>query len=454
MLPGSLIALLPLLRSRALSARELLDSCLTRIEAAEPDVQAFVVLTPELAQLAAVRADQDRAKGRPVGPLAGVPIALKDLYLTRGTPTEAGSRVLQGHDPGVDAAVWERFSAAGAGLIGKTTTHEFAYGTASAPTRNPWNRSRTPGGSSGGSAAALAAGMVPIAAGTDTGGSLRIPAAACGISTLRPAHGRVSTYGVLPLNPSLDVAGPMAARMRDVALLMRILAGYDERDAYSRAESVPEYSTGVPSDLTGVRIGLPVEMSWAGVDHQIAEVCRTALGFLVDRGAELVEITAPVSARHVLDPDWTVFDTINAYEAFQVHRPWLRHRDLYTPQVLARVLEGEQVSADRYRTARTLCREWAQDWRELLAEHRLDAVAHPTFDRPTPMIDLGEDPRGPRITLSVPWSLAGFPALSVPAGLDQRGLPVGLSLAGLPEQEAELLGLGIVIDEEVGLWRR
>jgi aspartyl-tRNA(Asn)/glutamyl-tRNA(Gln) amidotransferase subunit A len=187
-----------------------------------------------------------------------VPVALKDLYLTHGTPTSAGSRVLRKHDPGVDAAVWTRLIDAGAGLLGKTTTHEFAYGTASAPTRNPWDLSRTPGGSSGGSAAALAAGMAPIATGTDTGGSLRIPAAACGISTLRAAHGRISTYGVLPLNPSLDVAGPMARRMLDVALLMGILAGYDERDPHSRNEPVPDYPTMGPPNLVGVRIGIPL----------------------------------------------------------------------------------------------------------------------------------------------------------------------------------------------------
>ena len=229
----TLVELLPLLEARTLSARELLLSCLDRIDRYEERVQAFVCLTPELARAAADRADADRAAGRPVGPLAGVPVALKDLYLTRGVATTASSRVLEGHAPDVDAAVWERLQDAGAGLLGKTTMHEFAYGTGSDPTRNPWDLDRTPGGSSGGSAAALAARMVPLATGSDTGGSLRIPAAVCGLSSLRPAHGRVSGHGTIPLAPSLDATGPMARRMRDVALVLGLVAGHDPRDPHS-----------------------------------------------------------------------------------------------------------------------------------------------------------------------------------------------------------------------------
>ncbi len=268
----TLVELLPLLRARRLSARELLEACLRRVDAHEPAVKAFVVLTPELAADAAARADADRAAGRPVGPLAGVPVALKDLYLTRGTPTTASSRVLAGHDPGIDAAVWERLRAAGAGLLGKTTTHEFAYGTASAPTRNPWDLTRNPGGSSGGSAAALASRMVPVATGSDTGGSLRIPSAACGTSALRPTHGRISAYGVLPLGPSLDTTGPMARRLLDVALLLPLLAGHDPRDPCSLDAPVPPYAQAAPSRLDGVRVGLPTGPPFDEVDEQVARV--------------------------------------------------------------------------------------------------------------------------------------------------------------------------------------
>lgn len=455
----TLLEVLPLLSARALSARELVEACLRRIEAAEPVVRAFALLTPERALAAADAADAARAAGRPVGALAGVPVAVKDLFLTRGVPTAAGSRVAVRPDPGVDAAVWHRLRAAGAGLLGKTTTHEFAYGTASPPTRNPWDPARTPGGSSGGSAAALAARMAPVATGSDTGGSLRIPAAACGVSTLRPAHGRVSAYGVLPLAPSLDTVGPMARRLLDVSLLLRLLAGPDRRDPESRADAVPDYPAAPPASVAGVRIGLPVSLLWTDVADSTAVTCRDALQVLVDRGAQLVEVPAPPSTPDVLAPAWTAYDTVCAAEARHVHRDLLADRDLvadsagYTPSVLGKLRRGDGISAVDYLRAQHLRRVWAAEWRALYAEHRLDAVAHPTLDRPPPVVEPDAPPRGPAIRQSVPWSLAGFPALSVPAGLDAGGLPVGLSLAGLPEAEAELVGLGAVVDEDIAFWR-
>ncbi|GAA0955012.1 amidase [Kribbella koreensis] len=450
----SLVEILDQLSGHHLSARELVAACLRRIERSEPTVRAFVTTTPELAIAAAERADSARARQSPVGALAGVPVAVKDLFLTRGVLTTAGSKVFAGFYPTEDAAVWERLAAAGAGLLGKTTTHEFAYGTSSSPTRNPWDLRRSPGGSSGGSAAALATRMTPVATGTDTGGSLRIPAAACGLSTLRSGMGRVSRYGVIPLSRSFDVSGPMARRMLDVSLLMRVLAGYDARDPGSRELAVPEYPLAPASDLSGVRIGLPVEMSWKEVDEQLADVCRDALHELVIRGAELVEIDTPALAEEVLRNSVNVFDTITRVEALEVHDPLLPHSHLYTPQVLGRLQMGEGVSSERYAEAHRLREQWESSWRQIMADYRLDAIAHPTLDAPPPIISSAAEPIGPRILLSVPWSLAGFAALSVPAGLDDRGLPVGLSLAGLPEREAELVGLGVVIDEELQSWRK
>ncbi|TCN43346.1 aspartyl-tRNA(Asn)/glutamyl-tRNA(Gln) amidotransferase subunit A [Kribbella orskensis] len=450
----SLVEILDQLNDRKLSARELVNDCLRRIEDAEPIIRAFVTQTPHLALAAARRADDARAKGLPVGPLAGIPVAVKDLFLTRGVLTTAGSRVLASYVPTEDAAVWQRLTAAGAGLLGKTTTHEFAYGTGSSPTRNPWDIRRTPGGSSGGSAAALAMRMAPVATGTDTGGSLRIPAAACGVSTLRSAIGRLSRYGVIPLCPSFDVTGPMARRMLDVSLLMRVLAGYDVRDPGSHHAAVPDYPSAPPADLTGVRIGLPIEMSWKEVDERFADVCREALHELVTRGAKLVEIGTPALAEEVLREHDGVFDTITQVEALQIHDKLLPHSRLYTPQVRDRVQMGETVSPERYAEALQLQAQWESKWRQIMSDHRLDAIAHPTIDAPPPLIDAGREPDGPHIRLSVPWSVAGFAALSVPAGLDDRGLPVGLSLAALPEREAQLLGLGIVIDEELQSWSK
>ena len=450
----TLVDLLPLLESRALSARELLADCLDSIERYEPAVRAFVTLTPELALAAAERADQARAAGSPVGALAGVPVALKDLYCTRGVRTTASSRVLADHVPAVDAALWERLRDAGAGLLGKTTLHEFAYGTGSDPTRNPWDLTRTPGGSSGGSAAALAARMVPVATGSDTGGSLRIPAAACGISSLRPTHGRISTYGALPLAPSFDTTGPMARRMRDVALLLRLLAGPDGRDPYSLDEEVPDYPDAGVDDLRGQRIALPTRFFWEGVDEQVEAACRAGLQRLVDRGAELVEIDLPADSEPVLAVPGVYGVTVMA-EATRVHADWLRdHPELYSDRLRRRLERAAQVTQDEQQQARAAGRRWTDGWRALLAAQRVTAVASPTIPQPPTVLPVERWEDLPSLMPSKAWSITGFPALSVPVGLDARGLPVGLQLAGLPEAEAALVGLGITLDEDVRMWER
>ena len=450
----SLVELLPLLERRVLSARELLAACLRNVEAYEPTVRAFVTLTPELALRAATSADEDRAAGRPVGPLAGVPVAVKDLFCTRGVRTTASSRVLAGHVPDHDAAVWERLRAAGAGLLGKTVLHEFAYGTGSEPTRNPWDRDRTPGGSSGGSAAALAARMAPVALGSDTGGSLRIPAAACGVASLRPTTGRVSVRGALPLAPSLDTAGPMARRLRDVSLLLRLLAGHDPCDPHSLDEPVPAYPDSAPEDLSGVRIALPTRLFWDDVDPQVEATCRAGLQLLVGRGAELVELEPPPGSEQVLAFPGAYGITVMR-EAAQVHAEHMRTcPELYDERLRRRLERAAQVSEDEYQSARATSRRWAQSWRQLLRERQVDAIASPTIPQPPTVLPVQAWEDLPSLMPSKAWSVAGFPALSVPVGLDDRGLPVGLQLAGLPEREAELVGLGIAVDEDVRLWER
>lgn len=439
----TLVDLLPLLEGRALSARELLDACLARVEAHEPDVQAFTTRTPDLARAAAERADAHRAAGRTTGPLAGVPVVLKDLYLTAGVPTTASSRVLAGHDPGVDATVWRRLRDAGAGLLGKTTLHEFAYGTGSHPTRNPWDLTRTPGGSSGGSGAALAARFAPVATGTDTGGSLRIPAAACGISSLRPTHGRVSSAGVLPLAATLDAAGPMARRMRDVSLLLRLLARHDPADPRSLDAPVPDYPD-APADLTGVRLGVPTRVFWDG-DASVATVCRAALERL---GAELVPVDPPPRTEELLAVPGVYGHTMGP-EALAHHATWLAEREhLYTPALLERFASARQTTPEQHVQAQEDRRTWRREWRAALVG--VDALVHPTIPEP-PAVLPGP---GPTIALAKAWAVLGWPAVSVPAGLDQRGLPVGLQLAGTPEQEAHLVGLAIAVDEDVRLWEQ
>jgi aspartyl-tRNA(Asn)/glutamyl-tRNA(Gln) amidotransferase subunit A len=450
----TLVELLPLLERRALSARELLAACSRRIDRHEPQVKAFVTRTDELAARAALAVDEARAANRPVGPLAGVPVALKDIFCTAGVPTTASSRLLAGHDPGIDATVWARLRDAGAVLVGKTVLHEFAYGTGSHPTRNPWDLKRTPGGSSGGSAAALAARMVPIATGTDTGGSLRIPAAACGVSSVRAAYGRVSRYGVLPLAESFDVPGPMARRMLDVALLLRLLAGCDPRDPSTLHDPVPDYPDDVREDLLGVRIGIPTRYFWEALDGQIERVCRAALDRLADAGAELVEVDPPASTDEVMAVPGAYRMTVDP-EALHYHRRWVAQSpELYSRLVLQRLRGAAEVSGADYLEGRRLRAVWTLEWRLRFAEHRLDAVAHPTIPEPAQVIPADTPSNGPSLSLTKAWSINGFPSLSVPVGLDGRGLPVGLCLSALPEQEAALVDLGIFLDEDVQMFRR
>jgi aspartyl-tRNA(Asn)/glutamyl-tRNA(Gln) amidotransferase subunit A len=450
----TLVELLPLLERRELSARELLEACSRRIDRYERKVKAFVTRTDELAVRTAAAVDEARAAGQQVGPLAGVPVALKDLFLTAGVPTTASSRVLAGYDPGTDATVWARLRDAGAVLVGKTVLHEFAYGTGSHPTRNPWDLKRTPGGSSGGSGAALAARMVPVATGTDTGGSLRIPAAACGVSSVRPTFGRVSRHGVLPLAESFDVPGPMARRMLDVSLLLRLLAGHDPFDPVSLDTPVPAYPDDVREDLIGVRVGVPNHYFWDAIDAQVERACRGALDRMADAGAEVVEIDPPRSTDEVMAVPGAYRWTVDP-EALHHHRQWFETSpELYSRVVLERLRGAQEVSGAHYLEARRLRRVWTAQWRRLLADQRLDAVAHPTIPAPPRVIPATAPSNGPSLSLTKAWSLNGFPSLSVPIGLDGRGLPVGLCLAALPEQEAELVDLGVFLDEDVQLFRR
>jgi aspartyl-tRNA(Asn)/glutamyl-tRNA(Gln) amidotransferase subunit A len=448
----TLVELLPLLRSRSLSATELVQDCLRVTDALEPQLQAYITRTPERALEAAKRADEARAGGREVGLLAGVPVGLKDLYYTAGVATTAGSRVLADFVPDTDAAVWERLREAGAGLAGKTNTHEFAYGTSSPPTRNPWDPTRNPGGSSGGSGAALAARMLPVATGSDTGGSLRIPAAVNGICSLRATYGRVSRAGVVTLAWSLDTTGAMARRVLDVSLLFGLLAGHDPRDPTTLDLPVPELPQGPPKDLRGVRIGIPDRFFWDGVDAEIVRVCREGLQRMEAMGAELVEVPVPTSTDAVMvDAATDVYVLTNLVEATSYHRQLVKERAaLYSPEVLALLEAGEALTGPDYVDAQRRRSVWARQWREVFATHRLDAVAHPTVQQPpAQQVPSQSFAVGPQITLCKAWSNNGFPSLSVPVGLDERALPVGLLLAAPPLAEAPLLSLGIALDEDV-----
>ena len=275
--------------------------------------------------------------------------------------------------------------------------------------------------------------------------------AVCGVAALRPGSGRIPTDGMLPFSHSLDMAGPLARRVLDLSLLMTVLA---QPSTGGPASAGPPHPTLLPEDLRGVRVGVAEELSWSGVEDGILSVCQAALDAMAGRGADIVTIVAPPCSSENLEGPTDVFEAIAGFEALQAHRDLLAQRDLYTPQVLRRVLEGAAINSDLYEEALRLRAGWTRQWRTLFQELRLDVVAHPTLAAAAPHVVPGAEPVGPRIRLSLPWSLTGFPALNVPVGLDGRRLPVGLTLAGAPADEGRLLRIAGALDEDVALWRR
>lgn len=452
----SLLEVVALLEDRSLSARELVAACRTRVDALEPTIQAFVTRTDDRAESAARAADDARARGSAVGPLAGVPVGLKDLYHTAGVRTTAGSRVLEDFVPDTDATVWARLRTAGAGLAGKLNTHEFAYGTSTPPTRNPWNTDLNPGGSSGGSGAALAAGMVPLATGSDTGGSLRLPASVNGISALRPTYGTVSRHGIVALAWSMDIGGVMARRMADVAYAHAIVAGPDPLDPTTSDGPVPSLPTSPPSTLDGLRIGVPDRYFWTGVEPGIEAACRAGLTLLAELGAEIVDVPVPASNETVL-ADYGTYEVTNLAEATSYHRGFMRSERaaLYDPAVSSLLADGESITAADYLDHQRLRSLYAREWRAIFAEHRLDAVAHPTTPaQPKPQVPSQSFAVGVPIHLTRAWSIVGFPSLSVPVEPDPSGLPVGLCLSGLPFEDHRIVGIAVAVDEHLESWRR
>ncbi|MGQ0465554.1 MAG: amidase [Sporichthyaceae bacterium] len=465
----SIVELLPLLQRRALSSRELVEACIARVETLDPTIKAFERPTFELALAGARAVDRARARNQRVGALAGVPVGLKDLFYTKGIPTTAGSKVLEDFVPEYDATVWARLQSAGMVLLGKLRMAEFAMSTNSYPCVNPWDTLRGPGGSSGGSGAALAARMVPAALGSDTATSIRQPAAVCGVSGLKPTYGRCSRHGVVALGWSLDHVGPMARRTADCALLLQAMAGADPADPTSLRAAVPTYPTTPPPDLAGVRIGVPDRFFWEGIDAEVERVCREGLDRLVALGADVVGVPAPPSTEKILGravnpygsfdvlldkPD--VFLKIVCPELTSYHRRLAAERPhRYSPEALALIEAGESFSAADYLDAQRLRSVWVRECRELFVRHRLYAVACPTVPgEPTYNLPTQSFLFGPSFRLTKGFDLNGFPCISVPVGLDGRGLPVGLQLASPPLDEPRLLSIAMALDEDTRFFAR
>ncbi|MGH2515871.1 MAG: amidase [Ktedonobacterales bacterium] len=442
------------LRARKVTSAALVEDCLRRIAEWEPKIQACVTVMGDAARERAQAADEALTSGRDRRPLLGVPVAIKDLIQTKGVRTTAGSRVLADWVPGEDATVVKKLDAAGAVALCKTNTHEFAFGTVTPPTRNPWNTAHVPGGSSGGSAAAVATGECLGALGTDTGGSIRIPAAACGVTGLKPTFGLVSRAGIIPLSWSLDHAGPIARTVEDCALLLDTLAGYDAADPDSVDVPLLNFPAALAANrapeeaVRGTCIGVPASYFFRHCDPDVADAVRAALDQLEALGATLVEVEIPAE----IDEMFAVYRAIQRPEAYVYHRDmgWLESRaELYCPRILENIRAGASYAAADYIMAQRARQRFTRAMRALLAH--VDALATPTLPVParrvdevdTPVLWDGQpEPAGESLRYAFPFDLTGQPALTMPCGFTSGGLPAGLQLVAAHFGEATLLRLG------------
>jgi aspartyl-tRNA(Asn)/glutamyl-tRNA(Gln) amidotransferase subunit A len=465
------VALAEKVRRGEVRAVEVAEATLAAIDARDPALHAFLaVARPQvLAQAEAI--DAKRARGEPLGPLAGVPIALKDAICTRGVPTTSGSRILEGYVPPYDATVVERLKAADALLPGKTNMDEFAMGSSNensayGPVKNPWDLARAPGGSSGGSAVSVAARMTPGALGSDTGGSIRQPAALSGVVGVKPTYGRVSRYGLIAFASSLDQIGPFANDVRGAARILSVIAGGDRRDATSLDVPVPDMEGACGSSVKGLRIGVPEEYFGEGIDPEVAAAVRAAIAALAsDAGGGCV--VKPVKLAHTRFAVATYYVLATAEASSNLARfDGVRYglrveakrdlRDMYGAtrdagfgaEVKRRILLGTFVLSAGYYDAyylkaqkvRTLlCRDFEETFREV------DVIASPTS--PTPAFKLGEKASDPLAMYlndiyTLPASLAGLPSMSVPCALTKSGLPIGFQLTTPALAEERLFAIG------------
>lgn len=457
----SLAAAADEIRARRLSPVELVDSVLDRIARTEPGLRAYVTVTAERARESARAAERAvsaavgdaAAGGHPKGPLHGIPVALKDLIDVAGVATTASSRVRADHRAAADSTVAARLAAAGTALVGKTHTHEFAYGLTTPQTNNAWDPSRVAGGSSGGSAVAVAAAAATFALGTDTGGSIRVPAALNGVVGLKPTYGLVPRYGVTSLSWSLDHVGPLTRTVEDAALVMSVLAGHDPRDPASlpTPPSV-DYRPLPGADLRGTRVGVPRNYYFEHVDPEVEAAVRGAITRLEALGATLVEVDIPM-ARYVQATQWGLM----VPEATAYHERTLRSApERYGADIRILLEAGALMSAGDYlraQRARTLMR---QAWLRMLDE--VDVVAAPTVPVTAVRSDqevvvwpdgTSESVSDAYVRLSAPADITGVPALSVPVGHDGAGMPIGMQLLGRPLAEATVLRVGHAYEETV-----
>lgn len=436
-----------------LSPLELTRACLERIEALEPRLNAFITLLPEPAMAEARAAERRLSQGKRLGALDGIPFAIKDLYETKGIRTTAGSKILADYVPREDATCVRRLREQGVVLLGKLNMHEWAFGGTNVisyfgPVHNPWALDRITGGSSGGSGAALAASLCLGSLGSDTGGSIRIPASMCGIVGLKPSFGRVSKYGVVPLSDSLDHAGPMTRSVEDAALVLQTIAGPDPNDPATEDVPMPDYLAALSGEVRGLRIGVPDKDALSGVDKEVEASFQAALKTLEGLGASLVDVGIPTLQR--ADAIWV---GIAGPEAAAFHRRNMEERPQdFSEQVRLRLQLGLQLRAVDYL--------WGlEGQRQLRAEvekeyAKIDVLVTPTTAFTASRIEdelaaTGRESHIHRFTC--PFNLTGQPAISLACGFDSQGLPVGLQIVGRPFDEETVLRVAHAY-EQAGDW--
>ncbi len=444
-----------LIRNKQVSPVEVTSAALERIEQLNPRMNAFYTVTAEIAREQAEEAEREIAKGEYRSPLHGVPVALKDLVYTAGVRTTAGSKILEHFVPGYDATVVSKLREAGAVLIGKTALHEFAYGITNdnphfGPTRNPWDPSRVSGGSSGGSAVALATGMCFGAVGTDTGGSIRIPSSFCGTAGLKPTFGRVSAHGVYPLGPTLDHVGPMARAVVDLGILYQILSGHDEQDVFSVDRPLGEI--GLSRSLPSVRIGIPEDYLFEAVDPEVEQAVRKVLQVLGSLGAKIATVRLPDMAELTEVSRRTLL--AEALAGHEEH--FTRHSDkLGADLKLLFEKGGDWTAVDYFRaqmTRRRLRRELEHTFQnvDVLLTPTTPLTAFPIGDNGDNKVVLGgqqEDARGASTRLLRCFNASGHPALSLCCGFDSAGLPIGVQFVGRLWDEARVLQAGYAYEQ-------
>jgi aspartyl-tRNA(Asn)/glutamyl-tRNA(Gln) amidotransferase subunit A len=464
------------LARRTVSAVELTREVLDRIHAVEDTVKAYISLDPEAALLQAAAADK-KIKAGDAGPLCGIPLSIKDVLCTAGLRTTCGSRMLENFVPPYDATVIEKLKQADAVLLGKVAMDEFAMGSTSencafGPPKNPWNPEYICGGSSGGSAASVAADECIGSLGTDTGGSIRQPASHCGVVGLKPTYGRVSRYGLVAFASSLDQVGPLTKDVRDCAIMLNVISGYDAKDSTSVQQDVPDFQRALTQGLKGMKVGIPKEYFIKGLDPEVEKTVKAAITILREAGAETVEVSLPhtdycVAVYYLVAPaeassNLARYDGVrygfrdkNSDSLLAMYK---NSRSLgFGPEVKRRIMIGTYALSSGYYDAyykkasqvRTLITE---DFRRVFAE--CDVLASPVT--PTPAWKLGEkidDPLSVYLSdiLTISANLAGIPGLSVPCGFSQAGLPIGLQLQGAHFQEEKLLTAAYNLEQRLNI---